>query len=317
MSKVSVIIPNYNHAAFLQQRLDSVLQQSFQDFELIILDDCSHDDSKNIIEGYKLHEKVSTILYNEVNSGNTFAQWNKGIQYAKGSFIWIAESDDFADSSFLERTVALLDENSNIGLVYCQSFRVNTVGVVEGDWKNWTDDLNPELFSADFIYPGKDFINQYLLYKNIIPNASAVLFRKKIFEAMNGAELSIRYCADWNLWLKILSVSDVGFISTPLNYFRYHSQSVIASVKEPYFKFDVAMRKNWRAYVKSYKIKSLAKTADLFLAREYLNWGVFCFNNNQKVKGFYYVLLSSLYPVLRPIVFIRSLKYSLAKMIEA
>ena len=99
---VSVIIPSYNHEKFLKERIDSVLNQTFQDFELIILDDLSPDNSREIIESYRAHPKVSQIIYNEKNSGSTFFQWNKAVlSLAKGEFIWIAESDDVADPKFL------------------------------------------------------------------------------------------------------------------------------------------------------------------------------------------------------------------------
>jgi glycosyltransferase involved in cell wall biosynthesis len=94
---VSVIIPNYNHAAYLNERIDSVLNQTFRDFEVILLDDCSTDNSREIIESYRGHEKISQIEYNEVNSGSTFIQWKKGLDLAQGDWIWIAESDDVAD----------------------------------------------------------------------------------------------------------------------------------------------------------------------------------------------------------------------------
>lgn len=100
---VSVIIPNYNHAAYLRQRIDSVLSQSFDDFELILLDDCSTDNSREVLESYWQHPKLSHLIYNETNSGSVFRQWQKGIDLAKGEFIWIAESDDYAHPQFLEK----------------------------------------------------------------------------------------------------------------------------------------------------------------------------------------------------------------------
>ncbi|MDR1783951.1 MAG: glycosyltransferase, partial [Dysgonamonadaceae bacterium] len=99
--KVSVILPNYNHARFLEQRIQSIVDQTFQEFELIILDDCSTDDSRGIIENYRDNPKVSQIIYNEQNSGSTFKQWIKGINAAKGEYIWLAESDDWAENDFL------------------------------------------------------------------------------------------------------------------------------------------------------------------------------------------------------------------------
>ena len=102
MSQISIIIPNYNHAKYLPQRLESVYNQTYQDFEVILLDDCSNDDSVTILNTYAKHLKTSHVVFNDKNSGNTFTQWAKGIALAKGDFIWIAESDDVADLSFLE-----------------------------------------------------------------------------------------------------------------------------------------------------------------------------------------------------------------------
>ena len=76
---VSVIVPCYNHAPYLQARIDSIINQTYQNFELILLDDLSPDNSAEIILSYKNHPKVSHCIINEKNSGSTFAQWNKGL----------------------------------------------------------------------------------------------------------------------------------------------------------------------------------------------------------------------------------------------
>src|ERR1700757_4566906 len=123
MAKVSVIVPNYNHARFLRQRLDTILAQSFQDFELILLDDCSTDESRTILEEYARDPRVQLEL-NEVNSGSPFKQWNKGVRLAKGKYVWIAESDDYADPRLLERLVAILDGDPAVAFANCRSWRV-------------------------------------------------------------------------------------------------------------------------------------------------------------------------------------------------
>src|SRR6185312_2167115 len=121
MPIVSVIVPNYNHAKFLDQRIDSIINQTYQQFELIILDDCSTDNSREIIEQYRMHPKVSKIVFNEVNSGSPFEQWEKGIGLATGEYIWIAESDDYADERFIESLMALIKIEPETGLAYCGS----------------------------------------------------------------------------------------------------------------------------------------------------------------------------------------------------
>ena len=113
MPLVSVIVPNYNHAPFLRLRLDSIFNQTFQDFEVIILDDCSTDNSKEIIEEYRNRPQVSHVVYNETNSGSPFKQWAKGFDLAQGEYIWIAESDDWAELAFLEVFISVLTKNES------------------------------------------------------------------------------------------------------------------------------------------------------------------------------------------------------------
>ncbi len=100
--KVSVIVPNYNHAPFLEERINSILNQTHQNFELILLDDASTDKSVDVLKKYSDHKKVSHFIINKNNSGSPFKQWEKGLALTKGDFIWIAESDDSCDVNFLE-----------------------------------------------------------------------------------------------------------------------------------------------------------------------------------------------------------------------
>jgi len=137
MPEISVIIPNYNHALFLNKRIETILGQSFKDFELIILDDASADSSRSIIESYRANPKISHIIYNESNSGSPFLQWKKGIEMAKGDWIWIAESDDFANPDFLRLTLGKVKECGEIALVYCDSFIIN----------DSTEDKTPSTFA--------------------------------------------------------------------------------------------------------------------------------------------------------------------------
>ena len=124
MPTVSVIVPNYCHAPYLEQRIESILQQTFQDFELILLDDCSTDGSREILERYRNHPKVSGIFYNERNSGSPFKQWKKGLSKATGDYVWIAESDDFSSPCFLERCVRILDTRPDCSIVFTSSYIV-------------------------------------------------------------------------------------------------------------------------------------------------------------------------------------------------
>ncbi|MDU8885470.1 glycosyltransferase family 2 protein [Yeosuana sp. MJ-SS3] len=100
--RVSIILPNYNHAPYLKERLDSIFNQTYQDFEVIILDDASTDNSLEVLNQYKNHVKVSHFIVNSKNTGSPFKQWKKGLELAKGKYTWIAESDDSCKLNFLE-----------------------------------------------------------------------------------------------------------------------------------------------------------------------------------------------------------------------
>ena len=258
---VSVIIPSYNHEKFLKERIDSVLNQTFQDFELIILDDLSPDNSQEIIESYRAHPKVSQIIYNEKNSGSTFFQWNKAVlSIAKGEFIWIAESDDVADPKFLETLVPMLQQNSEVVLAYSQSAKMDSEGKITGSWSEWTQDLvEGNYFNDSFQMNGQEYIEKFLIHKNTIPNASAVLFRRKTYAEIGGAVVDMKTNGDWGLWFKMLMEGYINYSSKIMNNFRYHGTSVIALAsqksqnkfltKSNLITSDIAMRANFQKYL--------------------------------------------------------------------
>jgi glycosyltransferase involved in cell wall biosynthesis len=226
MTKVTVIIPNYNHAQFLDQRVRSVLDQTYQDFEIIFLDDASTDGSNEIFKKYLEHPRVRKTLRNQVNTGIPFKQWNRGVSEAKGEYVWIAESDDYADVMLLETLVSLLDNNPNVGVAYCQSLAVDENNNILFSLKNWTDDIDENHWKKDFVTEGKDECERYVVLKCTIPNASAVVFRRSVYEGVGGADESFRLSGDWLLWAKMLMASDIAFTAEPLNFFRMHANTV-------------------------------------------------------------------------------------------
>ena len=273
MPKVSVVIPSYNHASFLKQRIDSVLGQTFEDIEIILLDDCSTDNSREIIDEYRNEPRIKHIVYNEINSKSTFKQWEKGITLCDAEIIWIAESDDFSEKNFLSTLFPIIEKDRQLGIVYCQSFSVDDKNNVTGNWKGHTDNLNRLKFETNFNMPGPSYIEHFLIHKNTIPNASAVLFRKRYYEMAGGTETEIKYCGDWITWLKILLHSNIFFMSGSLNYFRYHANSVISKATSEFDhsryveKYDRTMRKRFQDYLEE---KHIEKTNILKLNYHYI-----------------------------------------------
>jgi len=225
---VSVIVPNYNHALFLEDRLGSILNQTYQNLEIILLDDHSTDGSVKILEKYKGHDKVTGLYINDKNSGNPFRQWIKGIEKAKGEWIWIAESDDVGDPELLTKLIEQIDEDTS--LCWCRSIVIDEHGAEstylgQKEWPNrayWKD-----LKSGNQIMKGEDFIVNYLYNVNQVVNASSVIFKAEYFPLNIQETLqTFRLCGDWLIWIHIISKGNTSFVDQPLNKFRIHSGTV-------------------------------------------------------------------------------------------
>ena len=209
MPQVSVIIPNYNHAPYLRQRLDSIFNQTFQDFEVIILDDCSTDNSKEIIEEYRNRSQVRHIVYNKTNSGSPFKQWAKGFDLARGEYIWIAESDDWAENNFLAELVPILDKNFSISIAFCELF-----------WEFPEKKILGKMFSKDKIFNGIEFLQTRQIFSNNIVNASAVLLRKKSLLNISSEYQNFQGSGDYMLWSELCEVGNLYYSAKLLNHFR-------------------------------------------------------------------------------------------------
>ncbi|NUQ82474.1 MAG: glycosyltransferase family 2 protein [Bacteroidetes bacterium] len=223
---VSVILPNYNHARFLPDRLNSILNQTFSQFELILLDDCSTDHSRQILSEVS-DPRITHRIFNTENSGSPFAQWNRGVQLARAPLIWIAESDDLCDATFLEKLVPYFDGHPDLALVYCQSAIIDSNGSVAGSQLGWTADFGSDRWNTGFVADGSAEISQYLLRKSTIPNASAVVFRRDLFPS-DLAFSRFRQTGDTLIWCLIIAGKQLRFLPDSLNLHRHHQETVRA-----------------------------------------------------------------------------------------
>lgn len=226
---VSIIVPNYNHAKFLRERMRSIFEQTYQDFEVILLDDCSKDDSQSILSVYASDPRVR-LEFNDTNSGSTFKQWKKGLGLARGKYIWIAESDDTAESTLLERLVTILDNDPEVAFAYCRSFAVEASGrQLSGFVDHWFKHPDPARWAADFCVDGRAECENHFIYTNPTANASAVVFRKAVYDRVGGVDETQRTSSDWKLWAAMALNGKVAYISEPLNYYRFHEATVRGS----------------------------------------------------------------------------------------
>jgi hypothetical protein len=141
--------------------------------------------------------------------------------------MWIAESDDYADERFLETLVAIMEQHPSVGVAYCESWVVDDENrVLSSMQEGYIKDLSPDRWASAFVNSGRHECGRWMVLKNAIPNASAALVRRDVFEAVGGADESMKLCGDWSTWVRILLASDVAFTPEHLNYFRTHDASV-------------------------------------------------------------------------------------------
>lgn len=229
MPKISIVIVNYNYSRYLDERIRTLLNQSYRDFELIIIDNGSTDNSVEVISRYISDPRIVPQFYLE--NDLPFKRWNNALDDAKGEYFMITAADDSSYPNLLEKIVEKLDKHPAVGLAFSQSWEIDDEGRQLRSWKEWTDDLNEERWSQDFIDDGKNEC-QYLLFKCTIPNPSAVLMRRAVFIKAGRFDINLHYLTDWMLWVKMLLISDIAFISEPLNNYRTHTASLTNSTKQ-------------------------------------------------------------------------------------
>lgn len=229
---VSIIVPNYNYARYLKKRMDSIFSQTWTDYEIILLDDASTDDSINLLKEYSKDPKVSSLTVNEKNSGKPFSQWIKGISMAKGKYVWIAESDDYAAPEFLESCVNELETNPGAVIAFTGSTVVGLDGEpTRWDFDNWNNKKLKAREGHAICHNGRDYVIHNMLWKNYVYNASSTVFRRSAFtqDSVSLQCAGMRSSGDHLFWAMLMRKGDVIEIYRKLNFFRRHNLSQISA----------------------------------------------------------------------------------------
>lgn len=211
---VSVIVPNYNHARYLEQRLDTVFNQTYQNFEVIILDDKSTDNSLEVINRYKDNPHLSQIVVNEQNTGSPFKQWDKGINLAKGELIWIAESDDYNELTFLEELITEWGKHEDVVVAFSNYVQF------------WGDKYSYYKERATQCFNGERYVKYRQVRGNNLLNASGVVFLRKVYEKVGREFMEFRNAGDYMFWTSVLHFGRVLKVNKNLTYWRRMPTSV-------------------------------------------------------------------------------------------
>lgn len=230
--KVSVVVPNYNYGRYIGGRIDSIVRQTYPIYELIVLDDCSADDSVEVIkrkleEIRKGYPKLKVrFVKNTKNSGKAMTQWKKGWEMATGDYIWIAEADDLCSRRFLEEVMKGFDD-PEVVLSYTESRLINSWGLVIAPNFRWSRDKEKTgHYKKNYIKDGFREIEEIMAIRCTIPNVSSVVFKKDdiLLQFLDEAG-KYTQVGDWYFYVRVLGKGKIAYNRKALNKFRIHKGS--------------------------------------------------------------------------------------------
>lgn len=208
--KVSVVIPCYNYGRYLTDAVESVVNQTYQDFEIIIVNDGSTDNTKlvaeSLIESYK---NYNIVLLNQTNSGQPAITRNHGIAESKGKYILCLDADDKIAPTMIEECVKVLENDASVAIAYTD--RMDFDGI-------------------DKVVQAGDYNFEKLKYENHI--SYCALYRREVWEQVGGYRTNVKGCEDWDFWVAAGIKSYFGKkIPKPLFQYRRHDTGVFQSVQ--------------------------------------------------------------------------------------
>ena len=223
MPLVSVIIPSYNHAAYIRESVGSVLAQTLTDLELIVVDDGSQDQSVQILRSFS---DVRMRVFVQENRG-AHAAINRGLAESSGEYLAILNSDDVYLPNRLEILVSMMKSNPSIGLISSYLEVIDQSGKPLGVKKGYRT-LEPWVLA----HPERSFrasndLRAALLTENYLATTSNYLFPRSIYERV-GSFSPLRYAHDWDFALRVVQIADLAVVPEPLVRYRVHGANTIS-----------------------------------------------------------------------------------------
>ncbi|MEW5819610.1 MAG: glycosyltransferase [Cyanobacteriota bacterium] len=207
LPKISVVIPNYNSEKFISYTLECILNQTFKDFELIISDDGSTDDSLRIIEAYQQKDSRISIIRSE-HTGNLARVLNTGYSQARGDYLCQVDADDIIREDCLELCYNFITANNPDGMIYTNHTIINKDGKHLGAGNR-----------CRLPYDKNTILLNFMVFH-------FRLFSKQLFEKIGRYDESFARVEDYDLCLRISEVSDIKYLDEILYYYRLHCGQV-------------------------------------------------------------------------------------------
>ncbi|NJN10966.1 MAG: glycosyltransferase [Richelia sp. RM1_1_1] len=213
--KISVVMSVYNASAYLRESIESILNQTYTDFEFIIINDCSTDNSWEIINEYAKKDSRIVLINNPENIGLT-KSLNKGLKIAKGEYIARQDADDVSLPQRFGKQVLVLDENPEVILVSCDLEVIDSEG---NPYSKYQRSCKPE------------FVAWYLLFYNYLAGHSQVIFRREPVSKLGGYCETYLYAQDYQLWSRLVKIGQIYILPEILLQYRVHTHSISSDKK--------------------------------------------------------------------------------------
>lgn len=210
---VSVCIPAYNNAAYIKETIDSVLNQTYANLELIIADDKSKDNTLEVIRA--IDDERIKIYENEKNLGMS-GNWNHCLNLCKGEFIKLICADDLLAVDALEKEVNALIEHPNAVMVESDTRLIDLAGKYKGWYKR---------YKTTGLTDGKKIARAGAFSQNYFGAPLANTFRRSVLDTLKGFDTNFYYILDYDFWIRIACLGEVYIIHEPLNFFRVRNDS--------------------------------------------------------------------------------------------
>jgi glycosyltransferase involved in cell wall biosynthesis len=213
--RVSLVVTCYKYGRFVAEAVDSLLGQTFDALEVIVVDDASPDDSKEVLLArYAEHPRVRLVLH-EQNQGH-IRSYNEGLALARGEFVGVLAADDFAfRADAVARQVAILDAHPRVGFVYSAYCMVDEFSKPFRAFEPWP---------ADYVRDGFDEFRE-LIYRNYVPH-SGTLVRRECHDLLGLYDPELPHAGDWDLWLRVAARYQVGYVAEQLYAYRVHGNNM-------------------------------------------------------------------------------------------
>ena len=210
---ISICIPAYNSAEYILRTIESALNQTYRNLEVVVVDDKSTDNTVDVVNSIK-DDRVRLVC-NESNLGMT-GNWNKCINEAKGEYIKLIPADDVIYETCLEKSLAILQANEEVSLVLVGTDLINNDDKIIGAYAHWP---------KAGVFEGRKISKKSVMLNNFFGNPVCALFRKTDFDKTGGFDEDIPYILDFDLWIGLSALGKIAFIKEKLSAFRVRKDS--------------------------------------------------------------------------------------------